>query len=244
MKVVAIVQARMTSTRLPGKVLEELAGASMLARVIERVRRASSIGEIVIATTTNATDDSLASAAMALGVHVTRGDEHDVLSRYQLAALEAAAAVVVRITSDCPLVDPVVIDRCVARVLDTADPVDYASNTIERTYPRGLDVEAFHRDTLERMVRLATSRSAREHVTYFLHRERPDLFVVAHVRDTADNSDLRWTVDTPEDLAMVREIYGRAQLAKVWVPYEGVVALVRNDPTLQAINAGIEQKSH
>ena len=233
----------MTSTRLPGKVLQDLAGAPMLQRVIERMRRASSLHEIVIATTTNATDDPLASAAGALGVRVTRGDEHDVLSRYQLAARESSADVVVRITSDCPLIDPDVIDRCVARVLDASDPVDYASNTIERTYPRGLDVEAFHRDTLERIVRFATSKPAREHVTYFLHVERPELFVAAHVRDTADNSDLRWTVDTPEDLAMVREIYTRAKLATTWTPYAELVEIGR-EPAIQAINADIEQKAH
>ena len=242
MKAVAIVQARMTSTRLPGKVLEDLAGATMLARVIERIRRAASIHEIVIATTTNATDDPLASAASSLGVRVTRGDEHDVLSRYQLAARESAADVVVRITSDCPLIDPVVIDRCVARVTDTTDPVDYASNTIERTYPRGLDVEAFHRDTLERIARFATSTPAREHVTYFLHRERPALFVVAQVLDTADNSDLRWTVDTPEDLELVRQVYARGQLATRWLDYAATVAIVRADPSLQALNAQIQQK--
>lgn len=214
----------------------------MLARLIDRVRRATTLDGIVIATTVNATDDALAAAAEALGAIVVRGDEHDVLGRYVLAASTVNADVVVRITADCPLIDPTLIDRVVTRLLDTSAPVDYASNTITRTFPRGLDVEAMHRDVLTRIARFARSRPAREHVTYFLHRERPELFDVAQITDPVDNSDLRWTVDTPEDLELAREIYARAKLTEQWVAYDELVAIVRRDPVLQTLNSQIQQK--
>lgn len=214
----------------------------MLARLIDRVRRATTLDGIVIATTVNATDDALAAAAEALGAIVVRGDEHDVLGRYVLAASTVNADAVVRITADCPLIDPTLIDRVVTRLLDTSAPVDYASNTITRTFPRGLDVEAMHRDVLTRIARFARSRPAREHVTYFLHRERPELFDVAQITDPVDNSDLRWTVDTPEDLELAREIYARAKLTEQWVAYDELVAIVRRDPVLQTLNSQIQQK--
>lgn len=206
------------------------------------MRRATTLDGIVIATTVNATDDALAAAAEALGAIVVRGDEHDVLGRYVLAASTVNADAVVRITADCPLIDPTLIDRVVTRLLDTSAPVDYASNTITRTFPRGLDVEAMHRDVLTRIARFARSRPAREHVTYFLHRERPELFDVAQITDPVDNSDLRWTVDTPEDLELAREIYARAKLTEQWVAYDELVAIVRRDPVLQTLNSQIQQK--
>jgi spore coat polysaccharide biosynthesis protein SpsF len=222
--VVAIVQARMTSTRLPGKVLMDLAGAPMLEREIDRIRAAATIDEVVVATTVNATDDPVVDLARARGVRVFRGDEHDVLSRYLGAAAEADADVVVRVTADCPLLDPGVIDR-VVRALDRE--ADYASNVVERTFPQGLDCEALHRDVLERVGRLATSQPAREHVTWLVYAERPELFVRRDVLDPEDNSDLSWTVDRPEDLEHVRDLYARFGLAERALPYTEIVAGVR-----------------
>ncbi len=160
-----------------------------------------------------------------------------MLSRYVGATRECGADVVVRITSDCPLLDPAVIDRVVGALTRSRD---YASNTHVRTYPRGLDVEAFHAGTLERIARLATSQAAHEHVTAFVM-ERPALFSVRHVfAANADDSDLRWTVDTAEDLALVRELYARfAQI----MPYQALVAAVRADPELAAVNSHVVQKS-
>jgi len=222
--VVAIVQARMTSTRLPGKVLMDLAGAPMLVRELERVRRAATIDEVVVATTTNATDDPVAEVVAAHGARVFRGDEHDVLGRYLGAAREVDAGVVVRITADCPLIDPGVVDRVVGALDREAD---YASNVVVRTFPQGLDCEALHRDTLERVGRLATSAAAREHVTWLIYAERPELFVRRDVTDPEDNSDLRWTVDRPEDLDRVRALYDRFGLAERPLPYAELIAGVR-----------------
>jgi spore coat polysaccharide biosynthesis protein SpsF len=222
--VVAILQARMTSTRLPGKVLMDLAGAPMLERELDRIRAAESIDEIVVATTGNASDDPVAELARRQGARVFRGDERDVLSRYLGAAAEADADVVVRVTADCPLLDPGVVDRFV-HALDPG--VDYASNVVERTFPQGLDCEALHRDVLERVGRLATSPAAREHVTWLIYAERPELFVRRDVTDPEDNSDLSWTVDRPEDLERVRELYANFGLAERTPPYSDLIAAVR-----------------
>lgn len=236
---VAIIQARMRSTRLPGKVLAEVAGRPMLAQQLRRMREARGVDEIVVATTIDAADDPVVELARREGVRWFRGDEVDVLGRYLGAARESHAEVVVRVTADCPLLDAEVMDRVVAAL---APSLDYASNTLRRTYPRGLDVEAFHADVLERMARLATSRAAREHVTYFLHRERPDLFLSGEVVADEDSSDLRWTVDTAEDLELVRAIYRTANLGVDRVPYPELVRLVRRTPELLTINADIRQK--
>jgi spore coat polysaccharide biosynthesis protein SpsF len=233
MHTVAILQARMGSSRLPGKVLVDIGGMTMLARAVRQLRAASLIDEICVATTTADADDPLAEAADWLDVDVHRGSEHDVLERYRDAARACEAEAIVRVTADCPLLDPAVID-CVVGAL--GEDVDYASNTHERTYPRGLDVEALHRDTLERIARLATSAAAREHVTSFVL-EQPALFRVRQVRAERDDSDLRWTVDTDEDLAVVREI---VELTGD-VPYEERVAAVRARP-LRATNAHVAQK--
>jgi spore coat polysaccharide biosynthesis protein SpsF len=242
MKRVVIVQARMTSSRLPGKVLADLGGRPMLARQLERMRTAELIDELVVATTTNSCDDAIVALADRAGARWFRGSEVDVLSRYRDAAREAHADVVVRVTADCPLLDAGVLDRVVARICDSKDPCDYASNTIERTYPRGLDTEALHRDVLERIARLATSAAAREHVTYYLHRERPDLFLIRHVRHATDHSDLRWTVDTEEDLALVRAIHEEIDRRPGRPSLEELIELVRARPAWTRLNAHIEQR--
>lgn len=238
-RVVAIVQARMGSSRLPGKVLELLAGESMLARVVARLRAATTIDDVVIATTTAPGDDAVVREAERVEAGVFRGSETDVLARYAGAATAARADVVVRVTSDCPLLDPTVVDRVVT-MLGTG--ADYASNTHTRSYPRGLDVEALHADVLARIHRMARSPSAREHVTAYVI-ERSSWFAVRQVHADRDDSDLRWTVDTEEDLALVRALYARCELATVIRPYQAVVALVRSAPELAVINAHVAQKS-
>lgn len=227
--VVAIVQARMTSTRFPGKVLAELAGAPMLAQELRRLAAARSIDEIVVATTRNAADDPVAKLATSEGTRVFRGDEHDVLGRYVEAAHEARADVVVRITADCPLLDPGVVDRVVEAL---AEDADYSANVIERTFPLGLDCEALHLETLDRVAALSESLASREHVTWLINNERPKLFTRVSVVDEEDNSDLRWTVDEPADLEVVRRLYARFQLAERRLPYRELIDAVRNDPEL------------
>ena len=194
MTVVAIVQARMTSTRLAGKVLADIDGAPMLARVVERVSAAGLVSRVWVACTDLGTDDPIVECCRGLEVPVFRGSEADVLGRYVGAATAAGAEVVVRVTADCPLLDPEVIDRVVAAL---APGIDYASNVLERSFPRGLDVEAFRATALARMDQLARSTAAREHVTIGVRLEHPDLFTTANVRSPTDDSDLRWTVDTP-----------------------------------------------
>jgi spore coat polysaccharide biosynthesis protein SpsF len=242
MRRVIIVQARMTSTRLPGKVLADLAGRPMLLRQLERLARCRQVDEIVVATTTQPTDAPVLRVCDAAGVRWFRGDEHDVLGRYLGAAREAAADLIVRITSDCPLIDPAEADRVVEALLARVAECDYAANFLPRTYPQGLDTEALFRDTLERVGRLARSASAREHVTHFIYGERPDLFARYSVVDADDNSDLRWTVDTPEDLAFARRVYEELGLGEQFLDYRTVLAFVRSRPDLSAVNAGIKQR--
>ena len=239
MRRVAIIQTRMTSTRLPGKVLMELAGRPMLDQILGRLARASTLDELCVATTTNATDDAVVAVARGAGARVFRGDEHDVLSRFVGAAREARADVVIRITADCPLIDPTVVDRVVSGLDESG--ADYASNVHARTFPRGLDAEALHVDVLERIGRLATSRPAREHVTWFI-RERPELFIRHDVVDPTDNSDLRWTVDEAADLELVRQIYALGGMPERFVPYAELIATVRRAPELFGLNAHVAQK--
>ena len=243
MRRVAIVQARMTSTRLPGKVLMDLAGRPMLARQLARVKRCRLVDDIVVATTTNATDDAVVATARDEGVRWFRGSETDVLGRYAGAAQEARADVVIRLTADCPLIDPEVSDRVIATLSGEPGRWDYVSNVVPtRTFPRGLDTEALFADTLERVHRMAHSQAAREHVTPFIYQERPDLFSIGSVTDREDNSDLRWTVDTSIDLELVRRLYAALGIGERTVSYREVLAYARAHPELSALNALIPSR--
>ena len=237
-RTVAIIQARMGSSRLPGKVLTDIGGATMLAQVVRRLRGSTRVDEIVVATSVMLDDDAVADEAAWLGAGVHRGSENDVLGRYLGAAREFRAEAILRITADCPLLDPGVVDLVIEAL---TDEVDYASNTHDRSFPRGLDSEALHRDTLERIARLGTSRAAREHVTAFVM-EQPALFRIVQVAAEVDDSDLRWTVDTADDLAMVRGLHEALGLDRAVRPYREVVAAVRERPELAAGNAHVRQK--
>lgn len=206
MKTIAIIQARTGSTRLPGKVLMPLGGATMLTQVVERTRRARHLDAIVIATTVGAADDAIVDACGVLGVPVFRGDEQDVLSRYYHAAVEHGADAVVRVTSDCPLIDPEVIDSHIERLTERWNEVDFVTNMVRQSYPLGLAVEAMPMDVLTRMHRLSTTPYLREHVTTLAY-EQPELFVIDHVEHPVDLSHLRWTVDTPRDMEFARTIF-------------------------------------
>jgi spore coat polysaccharide biosynthesis protein SpsF len=243
MRRVIIIQARMGSERLPGKVLMTVGGRPMLEHQVRRLQQCTKVDAIVLATTVNPSDDPLADLAQRLGVHCYRGSEHDVLIRYIGAARESSADVVVRVTADCPLIEPSIVDEVIDELVVHSHSCDYASNVLQRSFPRGLDVEALYRDTLERIARMATSRPAREHVTYFLTQERPDLFSVRSVTDVEDNSDLRWTVDTAEDLAVIREIYDALDLGAVALPYSQTLRFVRSRPDIIAVNAACQQKA-
>ncbi len=239
MKVVAIVQARLGSTRLPGKVLKDIGGESMLSRVIGRLRRARLINEVLVATTDTAADDSIVAECRKCSVPVSRGDEKDVLDRYFRAAQLSKADIVVRITSDCPLIDAEITDKTIAAFLE-ARP-DYASNVMQRTYPRGLDTEVISTAALERAWRQARKAYEREHVTPYAY-EHPDEFKLLSVTGEEDHSSQRWTVDTTEDLELVRAIYERfaPDAAFSW---RDVLHLLEREPQLAALNRSVKQKA-
>lgn len=240
MKRVIVVQARMTSTRLPGKVLMDIGEQPMLAQQLRRLKQCSIADEIVIATTTNFTDEPVVQLARREGIGYFRGSEQDVLGRIVGAARQAQADVVVRVTGDCPLIDPQVVDRVIGELTNHPSECDYASNVLQRTYPRGLDVEAIFWDSLLRVDRLATSQLSREHVTLFVYSERPDLFLCRSVVDSENNSDLRWTVDTDTDLQLIRMLYEALDIGTRIVPYPEILAFVRAHPELARMNADIE----
>lgn len=239
-RVVVIVQARMGSTRLPGKVLMDLEGRPMLERQLERLARARTPDAIVVATTTDARDQPIVDLAGRLDVPVTRGSEEDVLDRYARAARAHNARLVVRVTADCPLIDPSVLDRCVHTLVD--DPsLDYVSNTLERTFPRGLDVEVLTRDALETAALHATDPADREHVTRFIWRQL-DRFRLGSVKDSADHSHLRWTVDTPDDLSVIRAVYRDLLPRTPQFDYQDVLAHAEAFPHVHALNAHVSQR--
>lgn len=231
----------MTSTRLPGKVLKSAAGKPLLAHHVERLRRAARIDELVVATTANATDDVTAEWCSGAGVAVFRGSEHDVLERYVLAARAHAADVVVRITSDCPLIDPAVVDRTVGAFLDAWPRFDYASNRIVKTYPRGLDTEVATLAALETAHSEAIEPPDREHVTFFIHRQ-PQRFRLLNVAADGDFSHHRWTVDTPEDFELVRRILEALYPTNPAFGMSECLSLLDANPTWMLINAHVEQK--
>jgi spore coat polysaccharide biosynthesis protein SpsF len=211
----------------------------MLAQQVRRLQ-CCAVDEIVVATTVNTADDPVIDVCRKAGVAWYRGSEHDVLGRFVGAARQAHADVIVRVTADCPLIDPAVTNQVIAALLDNAEPCDYAGNVLERTYPRGLDAEALFLDTLLRVDRLAKSPAAREHVTLMVYSERPELFLRRSVTDVQNNADLRWTVDTPEDLEMARTLYTALDLGTTVLPYPEILSYVRAHPEVAQLNAGIE----
>ena len=239
MRMTAIIQARMGSTRLPGKVLEDIGGKSMLARVVRRTQQARLVNNVIVATTVKPADDAIVNECVQLNVPVFRGGEQDVLDRYYQAAGAHHAEAIVRITSDCPLVDPDVIDRVVNAFLD-ARP-DYASNTLERTYPRGLDTEVIASNALERAWRQATEPYQRVHVTPYLY-ENPDLFRLLSVTNSQENSNCRWTVDTPEDLIFVRQVYARLGDDDC-LSWRDILTMLEQEPDLVDLNRYIKHKA-
>lgn len=242
LRIVAIVQARMGSKRLPGKVLADIEGQPMLARVVERSSRAGTLHEVVVATTLEGEDDSVAALCHDRSYPFSRGHPTDVLDRYLRAAQAHSADVIVRITGDCPLIDAEVIDMTVAALMADPGQVDYASNRIEPTFPIGLDVEVMTIEALKRAEREGQELHQREHVTPYFY-ENPDKFNIVSVTSGADHGRLRWTVDTEEDLKFVRAIYSRFDGSSVF-GWKDVLSLLGKEPDLSSINAHVRQKSY
>jgi len=237
MRTLAFVQARMGSTRLPGKVLADIDGEPMLARVVERAAAIPGVNVVVVCTTELEQDDALVELARARSWLMFRGSEDDVLDRFAGAARAHQADVIVRITSDCPLLDPEVSGRVLAAFCAGQPRVHYASNTMHRTFPRGLDTEVVRRDALDAADAEDRDPALREHVTPYIRRS--GRFVLQDVVDTEDHSNLRWTVDTPEDLRLVREVYHCLGGA---AGYPEVLALFARRPELASWNAHVAQK--
>ncbi|MCX6055492.1 MAG: glycosyltransferase family protein [Chloroflexi bacterium] len=242
-KVVAIIQARMSSTRLPGKVLLDLGGKTVLARMIERVRMAKGVDQVVVATTIDPSDDPIVTLCAREKVEVFRGSLPDVLDRYYQTAISYKADRIVRLTGDCPLIDPGLIDKAIEALI--TKKADFACNRLpppfHRTYPIGLDVEVCTFSALKRAWHEAVEKHDREHVLPYLY-EAEGRFKVVQLDHTEDLGNLRWTLDTPEDLLLLKEIISRLGNRNdfSWLQ---VLEIIKQDPTLSLLNASVRHKS-
>ena len=242
MKTVAIVQARMTSTRLPGKIMRPVLGKPLLELLVERIKRAKGVDQVVIATTTNADDDQVESLTQRLGIGCFRGSEHDVLDRVLRAANAFDADLIVEITGDCPLIDFQVIDKLLK--VYHANDYDYVANVLKRTYPRGLDTQVFSTSVLEEVARLTDDPVDHEHVSLYIY-EHPERFKLHNVESGLPEEywDLRLTVDTPDDFELIRRIYEELYPANPDFTIEDIVKLFQRQPELRSINEHISQKA-
>lgn len=239
-RVVAVVQARMGSTRLPGKVLTAIAGRTMLDRVVTRLGRSAAVEEVIVATSTLVQDDPIVAHCNTLGVRVERGDPLDVLARFARVARAVDADVVVRITADCPFIDPFLVSAVVTALVDADPAADYAANVLDpRTYPRGLDAEAMTVAALLEADRLDDDPASREHVTPFIRDS--GRYRLAGTRHQEDLSAIRWTVDTSEDLrlacTMAEHFDGSDE-----TPWTDLLAAWLSHPSWHQINATVAQK--
>jgi len=234
-KIVAITQARTGSTRLPNKVMLEAMGMSFLEIHLRRVSRAMLLDQVIVATTIKDVDNAIVNLASSLGFIVSRGSEDDVLDRYFNSALSVNADVIVRITSDCPLIDPEIIDTMILEHLKYSK--DFTSNIVSRTYPDGMDVEVFNMDVLKRAWHGATNSGDREHVTHYIWKNSDLLggkLFTAHnvVADSSvDFSSLRLTLDYPEDRDLITKLIELDGIEKTWKEY--VDTLSRNPSLLE-----------
>lgn len=241
-RVVAIVQARLGSTRLPGKVLRPLAGRPMLSHMIERLQQARLLADILIATTSLAQDHRIIELARQAGVASYAGPVDDVLARHVGAAQKAGADVIVRITADCPLIDPQTVDSAVQYFL--AHDYDFVDDGAERALPRGLDVSVFSRQALERADLAAQDAASREHVTLYMYRH-PDQFRVGQfpVSPELHHPEWRLCVDEEDDFKLIEEIYRRLYQPGSIIDMRAVARLLESEPALLQINAHVQQKA-
>lgn len=241
MKTGVIIQTRMGSTRLPGKVMLELFGKPVIQHVIERIGQSKEIDEIVIATTNLTQDDVIAKEAKKIGVKCFRGSEEDVLSRYYYAAAKYEIETVVRVTSDCPLIDPFITDSIIKCFKDNNfDIVTNASSDLRtRTYPRGLDTEVFSFSALEDAFNYAKEHYQREHVTPYIYENAKSIY---YYKDSQDYSKYRWTLDTCEDFELIKTIYTKLYKGEHNFYYKDILNLIEKYPFIAEINEGVEQK--
>jgi len=242
-KIVCIIQARMGSSRLPGKVLKEICGKPMLAWVIDRSSRSRLIDEMLVATTTNTDDEPIVSFCESRHIACFRGSEFDVLDRYYQAASSVRADVIVRLTADCPLIDSDLIDLTIQALL--ANDADFAANRLpppyQRTYPIGLDVEVVRFEALEKAWKNAVEGYEREHVMPYLYNPENGMkFIIIDYE--VDLGKLRWTVDTAEDLEFIRQITKRFKCRDDF-SWMDVLKKIKENPEIAKINAEISHKT-
>lgn len=239
-KVLAIIQARMSSTRLPGKVLLPIVdGKGALELMLERVCRAKTLHKIVVATTTSSCDDRIADLCEHLGYEYFRGSEEDVLDRYYQTALAfGPGRIIVRLTGDCPLHDPQVIDKVVESFVNS--DADYASNIEPPTYPDGLDVEIFTFEALRKAWRNAKLSSEREHVTIYI-RNHPELFSKKNVSYSKDCSKYRWTLDEESDYRLIKKIFTHFYHRNPCFTMQDILSFIKENPDIESINSGIQR---
>jgi len=241
MKVVCIMQARVGSSRLPGKVLKDICGKTVLEHDINRLKLVPNIDEIVIATTVQKQDDKIVDEANRLGVKYFRGSEEDVLSRYYFAAKENNADIVIRVTSDCPCLDYNIINDMVNIFIEKNHKIDYMNNTLDRTYPRGYDVEIFSYNVLENAFKNAKRAYEREHVTPYLY-DLNNKFRILSYKNSKDYSKYRVTLDTKEDFQVIDAIYSALFNKKGYFLLQDVIEFLDKNPQIEKINKEIEQK--
>jgi spore coat polysaccharide biosynthesis protein SpsF len=244
MKTVAIIQARMGSTRLPGKVMKQLCGKTVLSHVISRVKACLLVDEVVVATTKSLADDVIVIESEKCCIHCFRGSEDDVLERYYLAAKEYQADVIIRITSDCPLFDSEVLTgmlECFKTETEDGLEIDYLSNCLLHTYPRGLDAEVFTFKVLEKAFQEACQSYEREHVTPYIY-EHPEIFSLHNQNNDDDLSHYRWTLDTEDDWKLIEEIYKSLYRSNDIFTTNEIIGFLEDKPDLLMLNAHVEQK--
>ncbi|MDR5659781.1 glycosyltransferase family protein [Serpentinicella sp. ANB-PHB4] len=241
MKIGAIIQARMGSSRLPGKVMKKLKGKTVLQHVIDRVKQSKMIDEIVIATTVHERDDAIENEALNCGVKVYKGNEEDVLSRYYYAAKENEIDIILRITSDCPLIDPFIMDSVITNYLkgDYDIVTNAGSDLSQRTFPRGLDIEIFSDDILKKAFNNAKQTYQREHVTPYIYEHSEKIF---YHKNDINYSNYRLTLDTEEDFELITQIYNRLYKGKHDFYLNELIELIIQEPALYYINSQIKQK--
>ena len=243
MKVVCLVLARVGSTRLPGKILKEICGKTILHHEIDRLKKCKEIDEIVIATTDKEDDDKIVNEAKKLSVKYFRGSENDVLSRFYYSAKENNADIIVRVTSDCPCIDFEILDKMLIYFKDKykEKQVDYLSNTIKRTYPRGYDIEIFTFSALEKSYINAKKEYEREHVTPYIY-DKTNNFLKLSFENTEDYSKYRVTLDTIEDFIVIKNIFENLYYKNPYFKLNDVVQYLNNNLHIVDINKHIEQK--
>ena len=237
-----IIQARMTSTRLPGKVLLEVNNKSLLQYQIERLQLVRSPKTIVVATTTNKEDDEISTLCEHLGVQIFRGDEHNVLERFYFAARLIGATTLVRITADCPLISPWLINRALEEFFQNPS-LDYLSNLTERTFPRGLDFEIFSEGSLKLAYQSAQEPAEREHVTPYIYKH-PEIFNTGQFTGDTDHSEHRWTVDTIDDFNLIKNLLTGLGEKHPHYTLQDCLDLISENPGWSDYNRHVEQKTY